>query len=405
MPVSNNRSRSVNPTAARDRGAARGASRVDGKAGKVKRPRRKDPLWARLTVIFGALLMLGSGGTIVGSEMLISHVTSGVQQDNLLGTAAKTEAEGGGNLEGPINLLLLGVDYRERNNDKSNVRSDTIIILHIPATHDQAYLLSFPRDTEVQIPPFKKSGYPGGTAKATEAFFHGAQNGAGWAGGAQLVALTIKNLTGITFDGAAIINFGGFKKIIDALGGVHLCVDHEVKSRHMVKVNGKPMYLHEARNLSGRQEPVVHKKGCRDMAGWEALDYARQRYGLPNLDYDRQKNQQKLLKAMAKKAMDSGVLTNPIKINELIRAAGDALILDTGGIPIEEFIFGLRGIAANDLVTLRTNGGTFHGFKNEKGQDVERLDETSIAMFKAVKDDKLGEFVANNPSVLVQNKS
>jgi LCP family protein required for cell wall assembly len=351
-------------------------------------------------VIFGALLMLGSGGTIVGSKALISHVTSGIQQENLLGSAAKTEEEGGGDLEGPINLLLLGVDYRERNGNKNDTRSDTIIILHIPATHDQAYLLSFPRDTEVQIPPFEKSGYPGGTAKATEAFFFGAQNGGGWAGGAQLVALTIKNMTGISFDGAAIINFGGFKKIIDALGGVHMCVDHEVKSIHMELVDGKPMWKHEARKVSGRKEPVIHKVGCRHMEGWEALDYARQRESLPNKDYGRQQNQQKLIKAMAKKAMDTGILTNPLKVNELIKAAGEAIIFDPGGIKIVVLIFVLGGVAANDLVMLRTNNGTFNGFVNERGQSMERLDETSLAMFRAVSEDRLGEFVANNPSVL-----
>lgn len=401
MPVSNRRPRPLDPTTARDGGSARGASSAGGKAGKGKRPRRKDPLWARLTVILGALLMLGSGGTIVGSEVLISHITSGIQQDNLLGNAGKTEVERKGKLEGPINMLLLGVDARERNKDKANVRADTIIILHIPATHDQAYLLSIPRDTEVHVPPFEKSGYPGGVAKATEAFMHGAQNGAGWAGGAQLLAETIHNMTGITFDGAAIINFHGFKGIIDALGGVYLCVDREVKSIHMTLVDGKPMWNHEARKVSGHKEPVVHKKGCREMKGWEALDYSRQRYSLPNGDYDRQKNQQKLLKAMAKKATDTGVLTNPLKINELIKAAGKAFILDTGGVPIEEFVFALRNIAANDLVMLRTNGGTFNSTRDGR----ELLDETSMAMFEAVKKDMLGEFVANNPSVLASEKS
>ncbi|HEX6969178.1 MAG TPA: LCP family protein [Micromonosporaceae bacterium] len=412
MPVSRTRSHPQEPitgpgsaTPRRSRtGAKAGRSGATRGAGKARRPRRKDPLWARLVVIFGAVLMLFSGGTIVGSEMLISHVTSGIEQQNLLGGAAKTEAEGGGSLEGPIDLLLLGVDARKRW-AASDVRSDTIIILHIPATHDQAYLLSLPRDTEVQVPPFPKSGYRGGTAKAAEAFLHGAQNGGGWAGGAQLLAETIKKLTGISFDGAAIVNFGGFKKIIDALGGVHMCVDHEVKSIHMKMVDGKPMWNADAKKIGAyNAPPVVHKKGCRDMASWEALDYSRQRKGLPNGDYGRQQNQQKLIKAMAKKAMDKGVLTNPFKVNDLIKAAGEALMIDTGGIPLEEFIFGLRGIAANDLVILRTNGGTFNGFKNAAGKDMERLDETSLAMFRAVRDDKLAEFIINNPSVLAPSK-
>ena len=51
-------------------------------------------------------------------------------------------------------------------------------------------------------------------------------------------------------------------------------------------------------------KPIWHEKGCKDMEGWEALDYARQRYGLTNGDYDRQRHQQQLIKAMAKKASE-----------------------------------------------------------------------------------------------------
>ena len=138
------------------------------------------------------MLMMGSGAGIVGSKWLISSATSAVTQENLLGGTKKTAAEGGNSLEGPIDLLLMGVDARKRW-AVDDLHADTIIILHIPASHDQAYLVSIPRDTEVQVPAFAKSKYPGGTAKATEAFFHGAQNGGGWAGGAQLMAQTLKN--------------------------------------------------------------------------------------------------------------------------------------------------------------------------------------------------------------------
>ena len=83
---------------------------------------------------------------------------------------------------------------------------------------------------------------------------------------------------------------------------------------------------------------IWHEKGCKDMEGWEALDYARQRYGLKNGDYDRQRHQQQLIKAIAKKASGSGVLTNPIKVNSLIKSAGKAFVLDTGGVPVADFL-------------------------------------------------------------------
>ncbi|PWR05702.1 LytR family transcriptional regulator [Micromonospora acroterricola] len=364
-----------------------------------KRPRRKDPLWARLTVVFGAVLMLSSGVAIVGSKVLIGQATGDIAQRNLLGDAGKSDAEGGANLDGPIDMLLLGVDARERW-AADDVRSDSIIILHIPASHDQAYLISIPRDTEAQIPAFPKSGFAGGTDKINAAFQAGARNGGGWEGGAQLMAQTIKRLTGVSFDGAAIINFGGFKNVIDTLGTVRICVSHEVKSKHMSFVDGKPMWNADAKKTGKPMTTVVHKKGCREMEGWAALDYSRQRYGLPGGDYDRQQNQQQLIKAMARKATDGGMLTNPAKLQQLIKAAGKAFVLDTGGVPIENFIFTMRGVTANDLTMLKTNNGTFNGNGNQR----EALNAETLDMFQAVKQDKLAEFIFTHPEMISTRK-
>ncbi|WP_416901884.1 ATP-binding protein [Micromonospora echinospora] len=129
-----------------------------------KRKRRKDPLWARITVIVGAMLMMTSGAAIVGSKALIGQATGNISQQNLLGDAGKSDAEGGDTLEGPIDMLLLGVDARA-SWAADDVRADSIIVLHIPATHDQAYLISIPRDTEAQIPAFKKTGFTGATVE------------------------------------------------------------------------------------------------------------------------------------------------------------------------------------------------------------------------------------------------
>ena len=382
-----------------DRDAVAGSKSIAPQRPGTTKGRRKDPLWAKMTLVFGAVLMMGSGAGIVGTKWMVSSATSAVTQDNLLGNTKKSAAEGGNSLKGPIDLLLLGVDARKRW-DVDDLHADTIIILHIPASHDQAYLVSVPRDTEVQVPAFAKSRYPGGTAKATEAFFHGAQNGGGWAGGAQLMAQTLRNTTGISFDGAAIIDFNGFKGVIDALKGVRMCVDQRVRSHHMVMVGGKPMYLADARKTGRSQTPIWHEKGCKDMEGWEALDYARQRYGLEKGDYDRQRHQQQLIKAMAKKASNSGVLTNPVKVSALMKAAGKAFVLDTGGVPVADFIFTLKGVAANDLVLLRSNNGDFAGNPNGR----ESITPKTMAMYKAVKQDKLADFIIGNPDVVAKEK-
>jgi LCP family protein required for cell wall assembly len=366
--------------------------RPSGSPPPVARRRRRDPLWARLLAVFGALLMVLSGGAIVGSKILIGQATGSIDQADLLGDAGKA----GHSLDGPIDMLLLGVDKRA-SWKAEDTRADTIIILHIPATHDQAYLLSIPRDTEVKVPAFAKSGYAGGTTKATEVFFHGSQNGAGWAGGAQLMAQTIKDMTGISFDGAAIIDFNGFRGVIDQLGTVRMCVDQQVRSHHLVRMaDGKIQSIEDARKSGQEYTPIVHKVGCREMKGWEALDFARQRYGLKNGDYDRQRHQQQLIKAMAKKAMDGGVVANPLKLKALMDAAGKAFTLDTGGAPVADFVYTLRGVTANDLVLLRTNSGTYS--QNENGR--EALKPISQEMFAAVQSDTLGEFVIDHPEVL-----
>ncbi|MGX6604652.1 LCP family protein [Micromonosporaceae bacterium Da 78-11] len=366
----------------------------------AKPKKAKAPLWAKLTTALGVVLLVGSSAGLVGSKLLIKSVTSTVEQDNLIGDTKKTEAEGGASLEGPIDLLLMGVDARKRL-AADDVRADTIIILHIPASHDQAYLISIPRDTEVEIPAFPKTQYAGGTNKVNAAFFYGAQNGGGWGGGAQLLAQTLKKSTGISFDGAAIINFDGFKQVIDQIGGVNMCVDQRVKSHHMVLVDGKPLYTADARKTGKPTKPIWHEVGCQDMEGWEALDYSRQRYGLTNGDYDRQRHQQQLIKAMAKKAQTSGVLKNPVKATSLIKAAGEAFVLDTGGVPITDFIFTLKDVAANDLTLLRTNNGTF---ASTGGGTRETLTPESREMFAAVKQDKLGSFIFDNPDVIAKEK-
>ena len=367
--------------------------------GKVKtaRRRRKDPLWARLALVMGAVLMVSSGVAIAGGEALLSSATSSIQQDNLLGDAGKSDAEGGKNLEGPIDFLLLGVDVRG-SWDHDATRADTIIILHIPATHDQAYLISIPRDTEVRMPAFPKSKFKGATDKINSAFFFGAQNGAGWGGGAQLMASTIKSVTGITFDGAAIIDFNGFKNVIDALGTIHMCVDQRVESHHMSYVDGKPMWNADAKETGKKRTPVVHKPGCREMEGWEALDYSRQRYGLKNGDYDRQKHQQQLIKAIVDKATQGGVLTNPVRINSLIKAAGKAFTLDLGGNTIADYMLTLRNVPSKEMIMLRTNNGTF----SEDGSGREVLKPLSKQMFAAVKSDTVGDFIVANPSVVAK---
>lgn len=369
--------------------------------------RRKHPLWARLAIIVGAVLMVTSGTVIVGSRLLISQVTSDITQTTLIDGAAGAAARAkGNNIDGPVNLLLVGLDERA-GSDEEGARSDTIIILHIPASHDQAYLVSIPRDTRVAIPPYPKSGYGGGTAKVNAAFAVGYE-GPGTelekrARGFDLLAKTVHALTGITFNGAAIIDFPGFESVVTELGGVDMCVDTRAESIHIgVTTDGKLVrgWYKEGAGIQGLPpgaKPLVHEKGCRRMSAIEALDYARIRKSLPDGDYGRQRHQQQLIKAIGKEATSAGVLTDPGKLNRVIKAAGKAFVLDTQGVPIEDFLFTFRGLAAHDLILVRTNAGEFAS-ETIGGQAYEALTPETMRMLAAVRDGTLPRFLMANPA-------
>src|SRR5690606_20057277 len=200
-------------------------------------------------------------------------------------------------------------------------------ILHIPSSHDAAYLMSMPRDTYVEPP-----GLWG--MKLTESFNAGYEADGTWGGGARVVSEVISNLTGLSFNAAAIVNFGGFQKIIDEMGGLEFCVDTAAYSEHLVLVDGEPMGIGKARREGLAYEQVRYEEGCQHLEGWEALDYARQRKTLESGegDYGRQRHQQQLLKAMADRATSGDVLADLGTLDRLILAAGDALIIDTNGV-------------------------------------------------------------------------
>lgn len=347
-------------------------------------------MWAVVTVVFGALLMLSSGVAIAGYEVLQDRYAGNVQQDELLGGAA---VDPGQELDGPLNLLMLGLDEQGE-----GARSDTIIVLHIPSTHDEAYLMSVPRDTLVSVP-----GY--WDMKITDAFEKGYEDAGGWSGGAQMVASLINDMTGLRFNGAAIVNFNGFKKIIDEMGGLEFCVDTEAYSEHLILVDGEPVGVGRARREGLYGEEIRYTVGCQEMAGWQVLDYARQRKTLASGegDYGRQRHQVQMLQAMAAKATSSDVAKNLSTLDSLILAAGDALTVDTNDVPLADFAFTLRNLRPDNLTVLQTNGGDYQSEQVNIGGElisVERLTPESIQMFQAAANDTLAQFIINNPDFL-----
>jgi LCP family protein required for cell wall assembly len=381
----------------------RGKSGSGGKSGTGQRPKRpRAPLWAKLLTTFGAVIMVISASGIVGVRYFLSKLTSNIQTTSsvLDDTAVGGAASSGKLPTGAMNLLMLGLDTREGWEAKGELsRSDTMLILHITAAHDQAYMISIPRDTMAHIPADKSLGVKATTTKINSAYANGSANGHGWTGGAKLATKAVHELTGVSFDGVVVIDFDGFKGILEAMGGVHMCVDKDMWSSHYVVVKGKVQYAPGVNPETPPRNALWFRKGCRNMAPWEALEYSRLRHSA-NGDYDRQRHQQQLLRAMAKKATSAGIMTSPGKISKIMAAAGSSLKMDTHGVPINDFIFGLKDLAAADLIPVKTNSGTYAPTAD---MSAETINDVTRQLFQAAAGDKLGGFLSGHPELLISD--
>jgi LCP family protein required for cell wall assembly len=367
------------------------------------RRRTTSPLWAKLTLALGALLVIVSGGSFVGGKILLSHVSNTIQQQNLLGDEA---AGGGANaIKGAVNLLLVGLDTRDANPGMGS-RSDSIVIAHIPASHDRAYLVSIPRDTGVSIPAFPKTGYRGGSDKINAAFQFGSMNGGGTAGGMQLLAMTLKQLSGISFNAAVTVNFDGFKDVVGALGGVNMCIDEKVTSLHNGFVNGTNKRTAPFKILDGGlrwtpiagTHPMVYQPGCRHLSAWQALDYVRQRDMLANGDgdYGRQRHQQQFIKALLKEGLGKG-MSNPLTLNTFLEKVSKAFVFDGGGVSLTNWFFAMKSVSPSSIVMVKTNAGTYNSV-TVNGQSREELSASSKQLLADVRTDNVDSFIAANPT-------
>jgi len=372
-----------------------------GKNGKKKSKRNKVPLWTKLVMTFGVILALVGVGGLVSVDYFLGKLTNNIQTTSSVldsgGGLGNKTVTAGKLPKGAMNLLMLGLDTRTGWGEGES-RSDTILILHITASHDQAYMISIPRDMVARIPADPSIGFNGSTEKINAAYSYGSMNGRGWQGGAKLATKAVHELTGISFDGVVVIDFDGFKGILEAMGGVHMCVDKDMWSSHYtVDSKGKVKYAVGADPTSPPRNALWFKKGCRNMQPWEALEFSRLRHS-SNGDYDRQRHQQQLLRAMAQKATSAGIVTNPSKIAKIMNAAGSSLKMDTHGVSKTDFVFGMKTVAAADLIPIKTNGGTFNA--NGGGEGV---NPATKELFTAAKNDRLAQFLATHPENLISD--
>jgi anionic cell wall polymer biosynthesis LytR-Cps2A-Psr (LCP) family protein len=263
----------------------------------------------------------------------------------------------------------------------------------------------------VSIPAYDngKVPYAGGKNKINAAFAYGSRGLTGKAAqahGFELLALTVRKLTGITPDAGAIIDFQGFEQVVRVLGKVCMYVDETTTSIHVGHTadgrTAKPYVTHPDGTIAYKVPgvtPNVYTKGNHCFTPAEALDFVRQRDLLANADYDygRQRHQQQFLKAVLKAVVHDG-LTSPTRLPGLLSAVGKAMTVDDGGIPLQDWAFAMRNVDPDQLVIVKTNDGHFNSRTVPGVGSVEILDGTSRQLLQAVRSDTVGTFLRANPT-------
>jgi len=132
--------------------------------------------------------------------------------------------------------------------------------------------------------------------------------------------------------------------------------------------------------------PVIYYKGPQHLKPYDALDFVRCRDGLVGTDYARQRHQQQFIKAVMQEAFDKG-LSDPLKMQTFVTSIGKAFIFDRNGVPLTDWIFTLKGLTPQDMITIKTNNGDYFPYDGSSGPiagSVQGLSPDSKALFAAV---------------------
>jgi LCP family protein required for cell wall assembly len=250
-----------------------------------------------------------------------------------------TGSDGRGGLTGSQeNAMALGRNI-------TGARSDTIMVLHMPANGTRPTLVSIPRDSYVPIPGF-------GSNKINAAYAYG---------GPKLLIQTVQNATGLRIDHYMGIGFTGLVSVVNNIGGVNMCLPSAMKDPKA------------GLNL---------KKGCQTLSGKEALAFVRTR-SFANGDLQREQDQRAFLKALLSKMTSTGNLINPFTAIPAASGVTSALVVDSG-----TQLYQLLSVA-NGLRSPVTTAVPFGGFATNAAGSVVLWDTTRAQqMFSDLGHDK-----------------
>ncbi len=272
---------------------------------------RKHRVLKTVAISVAVVLVVVATGGFFAYRHLNKNITAIPMPNGVLGSDRPSDVAKAHASNRPLNILLLGSDTRQGQTghiggDTPGL-SDTTILLHVSADRKLAYGVSLPRDAMVDRPmcPRKdgKGKDPGGLSMFNAAYA---------VGGPLCTVRTVEKLTNIRINHFVVIDFNGFRKMVDALGGVEVCVPQ---------------------NVNDTTGNIRLPKGTYNVKGQQALDYVRVRHDIgtaENGDIGRMKRQQTFLASMANKTVSAGTLVNPVRLYRFLDAATKSLTTDSG---------------------------------------------------------------------------
>lgn len=326
--------------------------------------------WPRTLITVGAVSVLALTLTGVAINLASIRLEGNITAVDISDTVGREHGDlrltdDDGNYR-PLNVLLMGSDSRQGQTTTAygdptvmtGERSDTAILLHLSADRSFATAVSIPRDTWVSIPLCERDG-------TTVGGFEGKFNSAFEIGGPGCTVKLVEQMTGLPVDNFAVVDFEGFKQVVDALGGVEVCLTQPAKDP---------------------QSKLDLPAGISVVDGEQALSFVRARKTLGDgSDISRIKRQQAFLAGMIREASSTGLLLNPIRLYSTLDAATSGLTTDPGLADMDtlrDLAFSMRGIAPKDIAFL-----TMPWVERGDGENV-LVDEVAAApLWRSMADD------------------
>ncbi|MFD3904374.1 LCP family protein [Streptomyces sp. CB04723] len=310
----------------------KGAGRIRGTGSRRRKPSRRHR--AKVVAAWSAagVVVVGGAGLACAYVALDGNLSS-VDINAKLGADRPDDVD-----DGSQDILVLGSDSRSGDNgkygrDEGAARSDTAMVLHVDKGHKSASVVSIPRDTLIERPACESDTTGDEVPAEHRAMFNTAYE----VGGPACAVKTVESMSGIRMDHYLEVDFTGFKKLIDELGGV------EVTTKTAIDDSKSHLNL----------EPGTHT-----LNGEESLGLVRTRKSVGDgSDLGRIQLQQAFIKALIDQTRSVGVFSSPKKLYGLADAATKAVTTDSGLGSVKKltgFANGLRGLGADDvhMVTL-----------------------------------------------------